>query len=169
LPNQERQVQPRKRNLWCRNAMMLDVGGNVFVMRMGSGQYRIVGMPGGIIPPHPFPGTVQLIAVAADRSTIQVEQFPHAERIAARECQLTFHFGSKGGRWCKRSAWKTRWRRIDRAGQRSGRSSPQRVGAHHASDVVIRWERRERDTPASVRRTSNSRSRRAIAYSRCRS
>jgi hypothetical protein len=75
--------------------MMLDVGRDMFVMRLSRSQTRIFWMRGGIVPPHSLSHLVQLVAVTTNLTGIQIEQLPYVEDIAIIEDQLALHFCSK--------------------------------------------------------------------------
>ncbi len=73
LLNQKWQIGRRKTQARCRQAMMFDVGWNVFMMRMSADKRGIVGMWLRIVPVKFFRAAPDFVAVADDLQHISVK------------------------------------------------------------------------------------------------
>lgn len=76
--------------------MALDVGEHVFVVRMGTGQLRDMGMLKGVIPDDFFAGVIDFLAIAADAAVFKVDEFPDVQHDVPLKCHLTLEFGQRG-------------------------------------------------------------------------
>jgi hypothetical protein len=74
---------------------MLDMRRDVFVVRIGTGQLRKVGMLKGIIPGNFFARLIDFVAVVANASGLKVHEFPNVQDDITFESDLSLKFGER--------------------------------------------------------------------------
>lgn len=75
--NEKRKVVLVKMKIWCRNAMMFDVGRDMLVMRMSGLQRRIVGMRLVVVPILLVSPKIDFVAIGLDAFSSKIKQFFH--------------------------------------------------------------------------------------------
>ena len=65
----------------------------MLVVRIGTSQLRDVGMFKRIIPGQFFTGTINFVTIAANESSLKVDEFPDIQDHIVREDDLSFEFG----------------------------------------------------------------------------
>jgi hypothetical protein len=65
----------------------------MLVVRIGTSQLRNVGMFKRIIPGQFFPGTIDFVTIAANASSLKVDEFPDVKDHIVCEDDLSFEFG----------------------------------------------------------------------------
>jgi len=76
-----------------RDTVVLDIGRNVFVMRIRAGQRRDMRMFKWVIPGNFFASPVDFIAIVTDAPRLEVNEFPDIQDYVACEGKLSFEFG----------------------------------------------------------------------------
>jgi len=90
LLQQEKQIGTRKTHLRRWNTMMLDIGRQMFMMRICGCQFGIIGVRKVIVPEKPFISAINLVSVGSNNPRFEIQFFPDALSYASREENFTF-------------------------------------------------------------------------------
>ena len=90
LSNQHRQVGVGEAYLWCRNAVVPDVGWHVLVVRKCWGEGYIVRVRKVVVPVQALFAPINFIAIGRDQGRIKVQLFSDPQSNAAGEEELPF-------------------------------------------------------------------------------
>ncbi len=76
-----------------RNTVVLEIGRNVFVMRIRAGQRRDMRMFKGIVPGNFFTSPVDFLALVTDSPRLEVNEFPDIQDHVTCKGELSFARG----------------------------------------------------------------------------
>ena len=76
--------------------MMLDVGRDVLVMRVGAGEFGDMGVLKMIVPNNLLASLVDLVTIVENASSLKVNEFPDVQDHITFEGHLSFELGQRG-------------------------------------------------------------------------